>query len=92
MKWVLILVVVGVAIWWFQRDPVEVAYEKCLARVSEEMTPATPNANAGAAEKAMADAVKSMGAAMGSTVCDAIRTACRSDRDSAICKAALAQF
>ena len=43
-------------------------------------------------EKAMADAVKGMGKAMGTAACDAMRAACKDDRDGALCKAAMAQF
>lgn len=91
-KWLLLLIVAGVAVWWFTRDPVEVAYQKCLDKVAAEMQTAAPAKDSNAVEKAMADAVVGMGSAMGNAACEAMRSACKDDRDSAVCKAALAQF
>jgi hypothetical protein len=90
LKWLLVLAAVAAAVWWFTRDPVEVAYQKCLAQVEEQMTGGAPAGNA--AEQALSDAMKGMGSALGNAVCDSMRAACKEDRDSAICKAALAQF
>ena len=92
LKWLVLLVAIGVAVWWFTRDPVEVAYQKCLARVSAEMEKSVKADPSNPVEKAMADAVKGMGSAIGNAACEAMRAACKDDRDSAICKAALAQF
>ena len=33
-EWLLLLIIAGVAVWWFTRDPVEVAYQKCLKDVA----------------------------------------------------------
>ena len=33
-KGLLLLIIAGVAVWWFTRDPVEVAYQKCLRQVA----------------------------------------------------------
>lgn len=91
-KWLLLLIVAGVAVWWFTRDPVEVAYQKCLDKVAAEMQTSAPAKDSNAVEKAMADAVVGMGSAMGNAMCEAMRAACKDDRDSAVCKAAIAQF
>ncbi len=92
LKWIILLAAIAAAIWWFTRDPVEVAYQKCLAKVSAEMDKSVKVDGDNAVEKAMADAVKGMGSAMGGAMCEAMRSACKEDRDGAICKAALAQF
>ncbi len=92
LKWIILLAVIGAAIWWFTRDPVEVAYQKCLASVSAEMEKSIKVEDSNAVEKAMADAVKGMGSAVGGAMCEAMRASCKDDRDGALCKAALAQF
>ena len=55
-KWLLLLIVAGLAVWWFTRDPVEVAYQNCLDKVAAEMQTAAPAKDSNAVEKAMADA------------------------------------
>ena len=90
-KWLLLLIVAGLALWWFTRDPVEVAYQKCLKEVAAGVEKSTASGS-NEFEKAMADAVKSMGKAMGTAGCDAMRAACKDDRDGVLCKAAMAQF
>lgn len=90
-KWLAVLIAIGVAVWWFTRDPVEVAYRKCLDQVAEGMDKSVPGGDSDV-EKAMADAVKGMGKAMGTAACEAMRSACKDDRDGALCKAAMAQF
>ncbi|GMU43293.1 MAG: hypothetical protein IT479_11195 [Xanthomonadales bacterium] len=91
-KWVLVLAVVAVAVWWFfLRDPVEVAYGKCLARV-EAGAQVDSNADASEIEKSLASAMQGMGQAVGKAGCDAMREVCRENREGAICKAVLAQF
>lgn len=92
LKWLLLLAVLGVAVWWFTRDPVEAAYQKCLSSVSSEMNRSIQADASNPVEKAVADALKGMGSAIGSAGCEAMRSACKNDRDGAICKAALAQF
>lgn len=90
-KWLLVFILAGLAAWWFTRDPVEVAYQKCLDQVAEGMDKSV-SSGGNEFEKAMADAVKGMGKAMGTAACDAMRAACKDDRDGALCKAAMAQF
>ena len=90
-KLLVFLIAAGLAIWWFTRDPVEVAYQKCLDQMSASMDKSVQGGDSDV-EKAMADAVKGMGKAMGTAVCDAMRAACKEDRDGALCKAAMAQF
>ena len=90
-KWLLLLIVAGLALWWFTRDPVEVAYQKCLKEVAAGVEKSTASGS-NEFEKAMADAVKGLGKAMGTAGCDAMRAACKEDRDGALCKAAMAQF
>lgn len=90
-KWLLVLIVIAAAVWWFTRDPVEVAYQKCLSQVADSMKDAVPAGDSDL-EKAMADMVKGMGAAAGNAGCEALRAACKENRDGALCKAALAQF
>ena len=77
LKWIIVIAVIGAAIWWFTRDPVEVAYQKCLAGVSAKMEKSIKVDSSNAVEKAMADAVKGMGSAMGGAVCEAMRGACK---------------
>lgn len=89
-KWLLLLIVAGLAVWWFTRDPVEVAYQKCLKDVAASTEQSTGGGNE--LEKAMADAVKGVGKAMGTAGCEAMRAACKDDRDGVLCKAAMAQF
>lgn len=89
-KWLLLLIIAGLAVWWFTRDPVEVAYQKCLKDVAAGTDQSTSGGNE--FEKAMADAVKGVGKAMGTAGCDAMRAACKDDRDGVLCKAAMAQF
>ncbi|HWS27956.1 MAG TPA: hypothetical protein VN259_15445 [Xanthomonadales bacterium] len=90
-KWLLLLIVAGLAVWWFTRDPVEVAYQKCLRQVAAGVEKSTAS-DSNEFEKAMADAVKGVGKAMGTAGCDAMRAACKDDRDGVLCKAAMAQF
>jgi hypothetical protein len=90
--WVVVIAIIGVAVWWFTRDPVEVAYQKCLAAVELKMEQEVQSDSGNAAERAMADAVKGMGKAMGAAMCEAMKEACTKDRDGPLCKAALAQF
>lgn len=90
-KLLVFLIAAALAIWWFTRDPVEVAYQKCLDQMSASMDKSVQGGDSDV-EKAMADAVKGMGKAMGTAVCDAMRAACKEDRDGALCKAAMAQF
>jgi hypothetical protein len=90
--WVVVIAIIGVAIWWFTRDPVEVAYQKCLAAVELKMDREMRSDSDNAAERAMADAVKGMGKAMGAAMCEAMKETCTKDRDGPLCKAALAQF
>jgi hypothetical protein len=90
-KLLVFLIAVGVAVWWFTRDPVEVAYQKCLDQVADSMDKSVAGGGSDV-EKAMADAVKGMGKAMGTAACEAMRAACKDDRDGALCKAAMAQF
>jgi hypothetical protein len=90
-KWLVVVVAVAVAVWWFTRDPVEVAYQKCLKQVSGEMDKSVSSGSSDI-EKAMADAVKGVGKAVGTAGCEAMRSACKDNRDGALCKAALAQF
>jgi len=91
-KWIILLVGVGVALWWFTRDPVEVAYRACLARVSAELDKSLTASSDNAMEKAVSDAAKQMGTAMGNAGCEAMREACKRDVDGVLCKAAMAQF
>ena len=90
-KWIVLLIAAGVAVWWFTRDPVEVAYQKCLNKVAAEFKESS-SASSNELEKAMADAVKGVGSAMGNAACEAMRSACKDNREGAICKAAMAQF
>jgi hypothetical protein len=90
-KWIVIVVAVAVAVWWFTRDPVEVAYQKCLRQVSSDMDKSV-SSGGNDVEKAMADAVKGLGKAMGTAACEAMRATCKDNRDGAMCKAAMAQF
>ena len=90
--WVVLMAAVGVAIWWFTRDPVEVAYQKCLAAVEAKMEQEVDSASGNAAERAMAAAVMGMGKAMGAAMCEAMKETCSKDRDNPLCKAAMAQF
>lgn len=90
-KWLLIFIAAGLAIWWFTRDPVEVAYRKCLDSVAAGMEQSV-SSGGNEVEKAMADAVKGVGKAMGTAGCEAMRAACKEDRDGVLCKAAMAQF
>lgn len=90
LPWFILIVAAVAAAWWFTRDPVEVAYQKCMKQVENSLA---DNQSSGSdAEKAIADAVKGMGKAMGQAACDAMRSACAENRDSAVCKAAIAQF
>jgi len=92
MKWLLLLAAVAAAVWWFfLRDPVEVAYRKCLAQV-EAGAQIKVDAGASELEKSLADAMQGMGQAAGKAGCEAMREACRENRDGAICKAVMAQF
>ena len=91
VKWLLLLIIAGLAVWWFTRDPVEVAYQKCLRDVAAGVDASTSSGSS-EFEKAMADAVKGVGKAMGTAGCDAMRAACKDYRDGVLCKAALAQF
>lgn len=90
-KWIAVVVAVVVAVWWFTRDPVEVAYQKCLKQVNSEMDKSVSRGG-NDVEKAVADAVKGVRKAVGTAACDAMRAACKSNRDGAVCKAAMAQF
>lgn len=90
LPWFILIAAAVAAAWWFTRDPVEVAYQKCMKQV--ESSVAESQSGGSDAEKAIADAVKGMGKAMGQAACDAMRTACADNRDSAVCKAAIAQF
>lgn len=90
LPWFILIAVAVAAAWWFTRDPVEVAYQKCMKEVEASMAGSQSSGNE--LEKAMADAVKGMGTAMGQAACDAMRSACKENRDSAVCKAAIAQF
>ncbi len=90
-KWIVVIIAVAVAVWWFTRDPVEVAYQKCLRQVSAELETSASGGSSDL-EKAMADAVKGVGKAMGTAGCEAMRAACKDNRDGALCKAAMAQF
>jgi hypothetical protein len=91
-KWVFLLALAAAAVWWFfLRDPVEVAYQKCLDKVAAG---AEVKVDSGASEleKSLAGAVQGMGEAAGKAGCEAMRDACRENRDGAICKAVMAQF
>jgi hypothetical protein len=90
--WVVVIAIIGVAVWWFTRDPVEVAYQKCLAAVERKMDREVRADADNAAERAIADAVKGMGKAVGAAICEAMKDTCTKDRDGPLCKAALAQF
>lgn len=90
LPWFILLAVAVAAAWWYTRDPVEVAYQKCMKQVEASM--AGSQSTGSEAEKAIADAMKGMGQAMGQAACDAMRSACQDNRDSAVCKAAIAQF
>lgn len=92
-KVIVAVIVIGLAAWWWLgRDPVEVAYQKCLKRVESEMSKATATDTRSPTEKAMADAVKGFGSALGNAGCEAMRSACKENREGAVCKAAMAQF
>lgn len=92
MKWFLLLAAVAAAIWWFfLRDPVEVAYQKCLDKVAAGAE-VKVDADASEIEKSLAGAVQGMGQAAGKAGCEAMREACRENRDGALCKAVMAQF
>jgi hypothetical protein len=88
----LMLAGLGAAAWWFTRDPVEVAYAKCVAAVEHKMESSIEKKGDSPLEAAMADTLKGLGSTMGIAVCEAMRESCRDDRDGPLCKAALAQF
>lgn len=87
----LLLGALGVGVWWMTRDPVQVAYDKCVRAVNHKMEQSVSGGD-NALEQAMADAVKGIGSTMGIAVCEAMRESCEADRDGPVCKAALAQF
>ncbi len=87
----MLLLAAGIA-WWLMRDPVEVAYGKCVNAVERKVDESIEPNRESALENAMADAVKGIGSTLGIAACEAMRDTCRSDRDGALCKAALAQF
>jgi len=90
-KWIALLIAAGVAVWWFTRDPVEVAYQNCLKKVAAGVAQSS-SGSSNEFEKAMADAVKGVSSAMGNAACEAMRSSCKDNRDGALCKAAIAQF
>ena len=81
---------------------IEAAYESCIRQFGGK--PEGPKGSAGSAPndraagmaeslgKAMQDLVKGVTAGMSSAVCGAVREACRSDFEGAVCQNALAGF
>lgn len=75
-------------------DPVEKAYNSCIAKVKDAADQADKNAsvNKDPIGQAMAPAMKEMASKMGQASCDLVREVCKQDPKGPDCQAAISQF